>query len=472
MLRRTLLLSSVLASVGAITACGDDDSARKLPDAAVTEIDAAPAPDAATSGVVTLTITQDGAPRAAVDVYFQAADGTLVAKVPTDASGVASATMEPGGYVTAIGPFDVVEGPFEVKTFAGVKPGDQLRLDQDWRFTAPITVTVTVPFDETALYYDVYTPCSGRSQLTSAGSGAAPSSPISLYGCGATTDLLIRTQDFNGQPLGSIYKPGVALADGGAITITDAYAAEPAASIAMTGATGFSSAFGEYRQVTGAGMLASSTFSFDLSSGAGMTAGARPVIAGALGVVSATLSPYANVGEQTVIQWGPDSASPSIDVTGALLPEYMTIPALTASTRTLAWTAIPSTATPDLAIARIDLSRVDLLTDTTRYWSWELVAPYDGTSLTLPPLPGDAATYNVIDGDGVNPSELLTARVPGGYDAVRAAALDDGGPLAGGPLAGQASGQIVLEALRTSPPVRTAPRPRRWAGPASLRAPR
>lgn len=465
-----MLLSALLASVGALAACGDDDSARKLPDAGITDIDAAPAPDAATSGVVTLTITEDGAPRAAVDVYFQAADGALVAKVPTDASGVASATMEPGGFVTAVGPFEVVEGPFQVKTFAGVKPGDQLRLDQDWRFSAPITVTVTVPFDEAALYYDVYTTCSGRVQLTSAGSGAAPSSPINLYGCGATTDLLIRTQDFNGQPIGSIYQAGVAVADGGAITITDAYTPEPAASIALTGAAGFTFAYGDYRQITAAGTLASSTFGFDLSSGAGMTAGARPVIAGVLGVVSATLSPFANVGQQTVIQWGPDSASPSIDVTGALLPEYLTVPALTVSTRTLAWTSIPSTATPDLALARLDLSRVDVLTDTTRFWSWDLVAPYDGTSLTLPPLPAEAATYNVVDGDSVTPWELLTARVPGGYDAVRAHALDDGGPT--GPLAGQASGQIVLEALRTSPEGRTAPRPRRWTAPATLRAPR
>lgn len=173
MLRRTLLLSALLASVGALAACGDDDSARKLPDAGLTDIDAAPAPDAATAGVVTLTITQDGAPRAAVDVYFQAADGALVAKVPTDASGVASATMEPGGFVTAIGPFEVVEGPFQVKTFAGVKPGDQLRLDQDWRFTAPITVTVTVPFDESALYYDVYTTCSGRWRPTTSSTATA-----------------------------------------------------------------------------------------------------------------------------------------------------------------------------------------------------------------------------------------------------------------------------------------------------------
>lgn len=72
----------------------------------------------------------------------------------------------------------------------------------------------------------------------------------------------------------------------------------------------------------------------------------------------------------------------------------------------------------------------------------------------------------------MTPWELLTARVPGGYDAVRAHALDDGGPTGGGPLAGQASGQIVLEALRTSQEVRTAPRPRRWAAPATLRAPR
>jgi len=87
---------------------GDDGGVNQLADAPVFD---APDVDAQTSGVVTLTITSGTAGVADVKVYFQNADSSVVAVAMTDANGVASATMEAGGYVTAIDPFAAVSVP-------------------------------------------------------------------------------------------------------------------------------------------------------------------------------------------------------------------------------------------------------------------------------------------------------------------------------------------------------------------------
>src|SRR5262245_25587661 len=109
-----------------VAGCGDG---KHNPDAAA---DMTVMPDAAT-GPVTLTITKEGLPVAGVHVYFQNSNSTLVADATTDAAGHASADMAAGGFVTAINPFDTVQAPTsddDLRTFAGVKPGDQLVLDQ------------------------------------------------------------------------------------------------------------------------------------------------------------------------------------------------------------------------------------------------------------------------------------------------------------------------------------------------------
>src|SRR5687768_1531790 len=113
-------------------ACGDDP-VKRLPDGPP-QIDALPPPIDTPTGPVTLTITSGTMPVMGIKVYFQNSDSSLVSATETDASGVASATMDPGGYVTAVNPFTRVLPSFggfareQIRTFAGVKPGDQLQL--------------------------------------------------------------------------------------------------------------------------------------------------------------------------------------------------------------------------------------------------------------------------------------------------------------------------------------------------------
>jgi hypothetical protein len=60
-----------------------------------------------------------------------------------------------------------------------------------------------------------------------------------------------------------------------------------------------------------------------------------------------------------------------------------------------------------------------------RSWRWSIAAPYQRGALGFPTLPTDVATWTPGAQDDVQIDGLLNARVlVGGYDAVRARALD------------------------------------------------
>src|ERR1041384_1078663 len=106
-----------------LVACGscDDDGRGRLPDAAV--IPDAPPDMMTTPQPVTITIKRNGTAMSGVKVFFQNADNTSVKTTTTDATGSASATMDAGGFVTAIDPFFVLDqvlgrADHELRTFA------------------------------------------------------------------------------------------------------------------------------------------------------------------------------------------------------------------------------------------------------------------------------------------------------------------------------------------------------------------
>src|SRR5437763_1066209 len=64
----------------------------------------APPIDGPPSGPVTLTVTSQGNPAPGVHVYFQNPDMSVVSATTTDATGVATAVVDIGAFVTAIAP--------------------------------------------------------------------------------------------------------------------------------------------------------------------------------------------------------------------------------------------------------------------------------------------------------------------------------------------------------------------------------
>jgi hypothetical protein len=57
-------------------------------------------------------------------------------------------------------------------------------------------------------------------------------------------------------------------------------------------------------------------------------------------------------------------------------------------------------------------------------WHWQIVAPYTAGQIQFPKLPSNGVDWNPADGDDVSVEHVLSVKVPGGYDAVRAHALD------------------------------------------------
>ncbi len=446
-----------------LVGCGDD-GIHHLPDAP-------PGPDAATpdapqSGVVTLTITQGGDPRVDVDVYFLAADSALVAKIKTNAQGVASATMGLGGSVTAIDPFALKSAGRDLRTFVGVKPGDSLKLHTGGTAAQGrvVNFTLTLPTDAFASTYYVYSDC-GFAQFNSgggSGSGGGPvSGPAAFFGCGTTSDFLIETYDFNGLPVGALYKAGVALTEGATVDLT----AEPYTTPIPTRTVNWANVPAAYTSMTARNAIASAKgFLTDIDvNSAIVTAGAAtatftmPTVTAGISIMASQPGPSNFIGRHTVLDWAPQGTTPiAIDLAGALLATYTTAPSVSAATHTITWAASAG-ATPDFAWATLSANR--LVGQSTTFWSWDIVVPFATTTVTLPTLPTEIADLNFMATDTVNLNELITAKVPGGYDAVRAEILSSSPKdFVAGP-----SGRIAFENMDSIPTnARIAPPVRSW----------
>jgi hypothetical protein len=428
-------------------ACGDDGA---VPvdagdDGQVTDdapIDAPP-----TTGQVTVTINDDGAGVEGIDVYFQNPDGSLVAKVATSASGVASATVDTGAWVTVVdpysssGPLPTVGAPSHtVKTWAGVEPGDRLVMERSNGEEVPAaTVTVTVPAINNLDNAEVYSTC-GEDLVI------GESDTITLWGCGGTADMIVIAYDGEDQPLGYFYKAGVAITDGGTVNLsTETYAAVPDATFTFSNFPAeFSGLNWENGLVSSRGGLFSLEGGVELSAGGATVEVERPL---ATPTMSFLTMQHANAQAFHVqFSWQATAATHPFDATNKVLPSYTAAPTYDAATREVSWTSTGSNQ-PDATILELYASR-DALS-----WSWEVVAPYDGTEVTLPALPTDIAQYVPLATDNVGFEQLGAARLPGGYDAIRPIffASTEGPPVTG------TSGDISIVQWAAQGVSRTAP---------------
>ncbi|MBS1124130.1 MAG: hypothetical protein H6Q90_6358, partial [Deltaproteobacteria bacterium] len=349
-------MRSLLGLVIVLGACGDD-GVGKLPDAPFAP-DASTI-DASTSGVVTLTVTSDGVGVADVKVYFQNADSTVVAAATTDASGVASATMEPGGFVTAKDPFITFKSrPGDLRTFAGVKPGDQLVLQQ--RFGQSIVnVNVIVPVDPNATSYLLYTSC-GQVDVT-AGAGSGLPTAVSLFGCGATADFVVETRDPNGIALQAFAHPDITLVEGGTIDLSaDTYVAPENVTWSYTNVpAGIGSVSVDSILASSHGPVVQSFSSAIVTNGTATTAPlARAGLAGSVAItLSRALS--GNFSSHSVVEWGPATVTYVLDMASLLLADYEAAPTFDAAAHAVAWTATGAGAQPDFVTTQVTVVRIN-----------------------------------------------------------------------------------------------------------------
>ncbi|MGN6106147.1 MAG: hypothetical protein ACTHU0_13650, partial [Kofleriaceae bacterium] len=239
------------------------------------------------------------------------------------------------------------------------------------------------------------------------------------------------------------FAPGVAVAEGATIDLTSGtYKALPEAALSFAGIpSGFATVYGYTALLTsGAGQqtLFGRNFGIDVVNGTATTTVQRPDIQGARMFVQTDLF-NGSYGSHGTLEWGPvgDYAT-SLD--GALLPEFSDRAIYDAADHALSWTTTSASATPDLVDAVIYFTRSEPLMS----WRWQIVGPHTGNSVTYPVLPGEAAQFNPTDSDSVGHDMLYVAKLPGGYDAVRASYF--GRELQG--LMSKPSGRLVYEYMR------------------------
>ena len=422
---RALILAS-LFSAGLI-ACGDDGG--KARDASVgsdgahaadaSAVDAAPQP-------VTLTVLEGSAAGSGVTVYFQNADSTLVAEKLTDGSGNASSVMAAGGFVTALlpvlSPGATTFTPTELRTFAGVKPGDHLYVQV---ITASTTGDdVIAPLDGTDNSYSSFQTCSTSmfGGFMAVGSGLADGEIDVLPSC-ATADIAIWASSSTAPA------PAFDVAYASNVTLsatTDlrsnigAYAAAPAFAVSISdfpaSETGTVSVLPA--AMTAQGPLYSPAITPTAITGTATGSGWLYVPTGTTKMLAVTEPSLQGIGAQQVYELSAAGSSYAIDLGASLVDRITATPTFSATTHTVTWTKSAELHAADTAVVRLDINR------DPDEWTWELAAPHD-TSIAFPTLPTDVFDYNAMATDEVELFELDTFKVPGGYDAFRSIVLEN-----------------------------------------------
>ena len=143
--------------------------------------------------------------------------------------------------------------------------------------------------------------------------------------------------------------------------------------------------------------------------------------------------------------WDTSATSYSLNLANVQLPAYSAVPSYDAGAHDITWGEQAGTVAPDLVRAAIDAYRDGF--PSGHSWRWSIVAPHGaGATVRFPQLPIDAFDYNPGPSDTVGVSDLLSAQVPGGYDAFRPHGFNEVTRAISG-----TSGLIVVELLYTPP---------------------
>jgi hypothetical protein len=414
-----------------VGACDDDNPARHLDGGTSDSTVMIDAP--VTTQPVTVVVKSGGVGQQGVVVHFQNADSTLVATEMTDATGTASHIMNAGGYVTAIDPFPAQvptgaqPGPsHDIRSYAGVKPGDTLRLEEGGEVPGTsMTVTLPPQTDSNIAYYDIAHTCGGTGYVAGTGSGGGtPSDFVSFYAC-TSADILVVAIDGNDQPLNYFFVPNQAItADGTLDYSTKTFSAFATRTYTLGDQPqGVFSLDVQQQLATTKGQLSSFRGS---ASGVPATAMISfPNIPNGLGVVQ--IDGGTNFMHHIALDWGGLSTTTFTTDFGARMLSEASGFTFDAATHSASWTQSTGV-TPDFMSVRLTGTRATQAE--SRDVNWEILAPFAAGSVTFPTLPAGTFDLNFSPTDGVNIYDAMFGKVPGGYDTVRPIFYTDTDPFA------------------------------------------
>ena len=410
---------------------------------------------------VTVTFTRDGAPVTDTRVYFQNADSTVANTLMTDATGTASSVVGTGGSVTLVD-VSVSKSPTQLTTWVGVKPGDHLLLTNN---APPIaTMSIKAPtnpaVDNLAASYSLYGSCQAGAPnpvsvgvATGSGTTDVTFTSVGFDGC-ATTDLMVVANDIDGEPVSYFYLPAQTVADGTTLDLTLAaqtYVAPTAHSYNITGFTGQGTMQILDQQASTHGLIYAH---YAYQTGDPIVATVNlPAVTGGKRIIELDDNSTTAMTGRHYIEWGGTLDPYMTDYSSHLLPGFTSTPAIDPATHILSWTQSGGAVQPDFSVALF------FVNGSTSSWQWNVVGPGPSATIQLPTVPTDLADFNVGATDGVFVNSLVTAKVPGGYDAGRQVVFTTTGPH---DFVTGSSGSVVANELLQALVARPGPT---WAGP-------
>ncbi len=180
-----------------------------------------------------------------------------------------------------------------------------------------------------------------------------------------------------------------------------------------------------------------------------------PTVPGGLAETEVTVSGGSGIFDsQIVLDWAASpAAAVSVDYQQTQIFDVTATPTFDVGTRSVTWSNGTIGNAPSVVDTMISVTRAaGSGSDSSTNWTWQLLGPAtDEGSAALPVLPTDVFAWNPIDTDTIGVTELVTAIVPGGYDAVRGILLSSSS--LSSIIDGAATGQIVVELADAGGPV-------------------
>jgi hypothetical protein len=358
-------------------------------------------------GAVTVTVTRAGVPLANVRVYFLRTDSTVIATESTDPAGVATAEVEAGSLVTVMMPSDppLIRA---IATLGGIQPGDAIVVGSPAR--TPLSLTLSIPKDPGAASYELHSSCGSSFEVADSDTGAIE---LEHGNCAAPLDFLVVSLDGTGAPLRALYAPGQ-LPVSDQLAISGTYGPMRTATLAYTNVPADTARLDVRYRLGQPDRPVFGAFASIESFPGGAATTDLTVPDASLGVVISERLHDGRSVHGVLDRIDVPSASRSVDFEGLRLPGFATPPAHDRTTGRISWTPEASALAPDFAFAYVLTER-----DDQTVWSHTVVTPYSGSEIVVPGLPVEDFDYNPRPGDDGGPVELVIAKVPGGFEAVR-----------------------------------------------------
>ena len=402
----------------------------------VTTVDAAPQvdssanPDAATSAdatqstsPVTVTVYDlNNIAAMGLPVAFLNADNSVILETTTDVTGSASSTMPNGGSVT-VGAAQVgVDGDGnqgQVFTWLGVHGGDALVAGTPNIPSDSQSITLNVASDTTGDEFFLQGYCAdGETFFVDSADGSATT--VTAPASCTTADIYVTTVDSGQNEIAASYTANVALADNGDLALGTLVAVVSDSVTVSSLPDEFAGSLSNYFQlIDGTNIFDGQSADLNVVNGAATgTVGIGAFASIDLGAEFYADGTGVDGSSQFFDSW---SRGPSIGVAtinfdyAALGMANMTsLPTFDVATASLSWTE-GDTGTADAVTTGIGIASSD---GTTRAFTWNIVAPHQGASLTLPTLPASISDFTVLSTDLVTVSGATLAKGTVGYDVI------------------------------------------------------